>query len=129
MYLHHSLGYSSKGCPNSIRGTRLPVFKWPGLVLGRTVHFVQDLMFTQQCCWKDLSFLGCDAVLLDECFQIFHRMMDEYEGNMIQSPNDTPTHTRRLESKALFMLGFNLIMFSIQTQTKPFLNCNVLPCF
>ena len=48
---------------------------------------------------------------------------------MIQSPNDTPTHTRRLESKALFMLGFNLIMFSIQTQTKPFLNCNVLPCF
>jgi len=68
-------------------------------------------------------------VLLDDCLQMFHRMVDEYEGNMIQSPNDTSAHTRRLESKALLMLGSNLITFSIHTQMKPFLNCNVLPGF
>jgi hypothetical protein len=77
----------------------------------------------------DLSFLGCDAVLLDEHFQMFHRMVDEYEGNMVQSPNDTPARTRRLESKALLMLGFIVIIFSNQTQMKPFLNCKVLPGF
>ena len=69
-------------------------------------------------------------MLLDECFQIFRRMVGEYEGNMIQSPNDILSHSRRLESKVLYMLGLNLILiFSIQTQMRPLLNCNVLPVF
>jgi hypothetical protein len=68
---------------------------------------------------RGFKFSGSDAVLLDECFYMFHRVVDDYEDNMIQSPNDTPAHTRRLESKALFMIGlqFNNIFYPNTNET------------